>query len=38
LEAQLPPDAPVLREPFTATELRAAVAQLLDGKAKKPSL
>jgi DNA-binding response OmpR family regulator len=34
LEAQLPPDVPILREPFTAKELRVAVAALLDGKAK----
>jgi hypothetical protein len=33
LERQLPPDVPILREPFTADELRAAVTQLLaDGK------
>jgi DNA-binding response OmpR family regulator len=34
IEAQLPGDVPILREPFTATELRAAVAVLLDGKLK----
>jgi len=33
LEAQLPPDIPVLREPFTADELRAAVRPFLsDGR------
>lgn len=31
IEAQLPPDVPILREPFTADELRATVAPLLDG-------
>ena len=31
LEAQLPADIPILREPFTARELRAAVGKLLDG-------
>jgi DNA-binding response OmpR family regulator len=31
IEAQLPPDIPILREPFTAEELRATVAPLLDG-------
>ena len=34
LEAQLPPDVAILREPFTANELRVAVAGLLDGKTK----
>jgi hypothetical protein len=29
LEAQLPYDVPILREPFTADELRAAVRPLL---------
>lgn len=29
LEAQLPPDVPILREPFTADELRAAVRPFL---------
>jgi CheY-like chemotaxis protein len=32
IEAQLPPDVPILREPFTAEELRATVAPLLDGR------
>ncbi len=32
-EAQLPADVPILREPFTAEELRAAIAPLLDGTA-----
>ena len=33
LEAQLPPDVPILREPFTADELRAAVRPFLsDGR------
>ena len=31
IEAGLPPDVPIIREPFTAEELRAAVAPLLDG-------
>jgi DNA-binding NtrC family response regulator len=31
-EAQLPADVPILREPFTAEDLRAAVAPLLNGK------
>jgi len=31
IEAQLPPDVPILREPFTAEELRAMVGDLLDG-------
>jgi DNA-binding response OmpR family regulator len=31
MEAQLPPDVPILREPFTADELRAKVAGMLDG-------
>lgn len=30
-EAQLPPDVPIIREPFTAEDLRAAVAPLLGG-------
>ena len=30
-EAQLPPDVPILREPFTAETLRATVAGMLDG-------
>jgi DNA-binding response OmpR family regulator len=32
LERQLPDDVPVLREPFTAEELRAVVHQLLTGR------
>lgn len=33
LEAQLPPDVSILREPFTADELRAAVRPFLrDGR------
>lgn len=33
LEAQLPPDVPILREPFTADELRAAVRPFIpDGR------
>jgi two-component system, OmpR family, response regulator len=31
-EAALPPDVPILREPFTAAKLRAAVNAKLDGK------
>ncbi len=31
LEAQLPPDVPILREPFTEHELRATVGKLLAG-------
>ena len=31
IEAQLPPDVPILREPFTAHELRTTVATLLTG-------
>jgi DNA-binding response OmpR family regulator len=34
LERQLPADVPILREPFTAEKIRAAVNALLDGKAK----
>lgn len=34
LERQLPADVPILREPFTAEKIRAAVGALLDGKAK----
>jgi DNA-binding NtrC family response regulator len=30
-EAQLPPDVPILREPFTAEKLRSTVAAMLDG-------
>lgn len=33
LERQLPADVPILREPFTAEKIRAAVSKLLDGKA-----
>jgi DNA-binding response OmpR family regulator len=32
LERQLPADVPILREPFTAEKLRAAVKAMLDGK------
>ena len=32
LEAQLPADVPILREPFTPEKLRAAVGALLDGE------
>ncbi len=32
LEAQLPPDVPILREPFTEHELRATVAKVLTGE------
>ena len=32
IEAQLPPNVPILREPFEKEELLAAVARLLDGK------
>jgi hypothetical protein len=31
IEAQLPPGVPIIREPFTADELRMAIAPLLDG-------
>jgi DNA-binding response OmpR family regulator len=34
IEARLPPDVPIIREPFTAEELRARVATLLDGGAR----
>jgi CheY-like chemotaxis protein len=34
LEAQLPADVPVLREPFTAEELRAAVRPFISNGAK----
>jgi DNA-binding response OmpR family regulator len=34
LERKLPAGVPILREPFTAERLRAAVDKLLDGKAK----
>jgi two-component system OmpR family response regulator len=33
IESQLPPDVPILREPFTAHELRASVAELLPVRA-----
>jgi DNA-binding NtrC family response regulator len=33
LEAQLPRDVPILREPFTADELRAAVGPYMPGRA-----
>jgi DNA-binding response OmpR family regulator len=33
IESRLPPNVPILREPFTADELRSAVSPLLDGKA-----
>jgi DNA-binding response OmpR family regulator len=36
LEAKLPADVPILREPFTADGIRAAVDALLDGKARQP--
>jgi DNA-binding response OmpR family regulator len=32
IERQLPADVPILREPFTAARLRAAVNAVLDGK------
>ena len=34
VERQLPADVPILREPFTAEKLRAAVNAMLDGKGK----
>jgi DNA-binding response OmpR family regulator len=34
IEAQLPPDVPILREPFTPEELREKVGAMLDGKSK----
>jgi two-component system OmpR family response regulator len=34
IEGELPQDVPILREPFTAEELRAVVAPLLDGGAR----
>ena len=39
VEASLPPDVSILREPFTAAKLRAAVNAKLDGKAdgKRPA-
>jgi DNA-binding response OmpR family regulator len=38
IEAQLPPDVPILREPFTAQELRAMVGGLLErtGRREEP--
>jgi DNA-binding response OmpR family regulator len=33
IERQLPADVPILREPFTAEQLRAAVNAMLNGKA-----
>ena len=35
LERRLPPDVPILREPFTAEELRAVVRPLLTGKTRR---
>jgi DNA-binding response OmpR family regulator len=32
IEAKLPPGVPIIREPFTAEELRAAIQPLLDGR------
>ncbi|MFL5460649.1 MAG: response regulator [Gemmatimonadales bacterium] len=32
IEASLPPNVPILREPFTAEKLRKAVDMMLDGK------
>jgi CheY-like chemotaxis protein len=34
LEAKLPSDVPILREPFTEEQIRATVDALLNGKAK----
>jgi hypothetical protein len=34
LEAKLPADVPILREPFTDEKVRAAVNAVLDGKAQ----
>jgi hypothetical protein len=34
IEAQLPPDVPILREPVYGGELRATVAPLLNGGAR----
>ena len=34
IEGELPQDVPILREPFTADELRAVVAPLLNGGAR----
>ena len=36
MEARLPPDIPILREPFTDERLRAAVESLLDGGRPSP--
>jgi two-component system response regulator (stage 0 sporulation protein F) len=36
LEAKLPPDIPIIREPFTAEQLRAAIGPLLDGGRPRP--
>jgi len=36
MEARLPPGIPILREPFTAEQLRAAVESLLDGGRPSP--
>ena len=36
IEASLPPDVPIIREPFTADELRAVVTPLLDGGGTPP--
>lgn len=38
IEAQLPPDVPIMREPFTADQLRAVVGALLSGKPQPTSL
>ena len=38
LEGQLPPDVPILREPFTGAELRQLVAVMLDGRMPRTSL
>jgi hypothetical protein len=37
LEAQLPPDVPILREPFTADELRAVVNAKFNGRGDRGS-
>jgi two-component system OmpR family response regulator len=37
IEAELPPDVPILREPFTAEQLRAMVGGLLEGTGRAPS-
>jgi DNA-binding response OmpR family regulator len=37
IEAGLPPDVPILREPFTAEQLRAMVAGLLEGTGREPT-